>query len=85
MFHFPYNSHITLGPPVTTTYVKTTNARAEIELKNYCVTSEDVKLLRRNLRTCLQEVTSSFPLFKLDSSGLQMIKIFFPQVQITEI
>ena len=28
--------------------------------KNYCVPTEDVKLLRRNLRACLQEVTSSF-------------------------
>ena len=27
--------------------------------------TEDVKLLRRNLRACLQEVTSSFRLFKL--------------------
>ena len=33
--------------------------------KNYCVPTEDVKLLRRNLRACLQEVTSSFRLFKL--------------------
>ena len=30
-----------------------TNARAEFELKNYCVTTEDVKLLRRNLSACL--------------------------------
>ena len=27
--------------------------------KNYCVPTEDVKLLRRNLRACLQQVTSS--------------------------
>ena len=44
--------------------------------KNYCVPTEDVKLLRRNLRACLQEVTSSFRLFKLDRSALQMMKYF---------
>ena len=44
--------------------------------KNYCVTTEDVKLLRGNLRACLQEVSSSFRLFKLARSGLQMIKYF---------
>ena len=44
--------------------------------KNYCVTTEDVKLLRRNLRKCLQEVTSSFRLFKLARSGLQIVKYF---------
>ena len=50
--------------------------RAEFELKNYCVPTEDVKLLRRNLRACLQEVTSSFRLFKLARSALQMMKYF---------
>ena len=40
------------------------------------MTTEDVKLLRRNLHACLQEVTSSFRLFKLAISGLQMIKYF---------
>lgn len=49
----------------------------QFESKNYCVLTEDVKLLRRNLRACLQEVTSSFCLFKLARSGLQMIKYFF--------
>ena len=44
--------------------------------KNYCVPTEDVKLLRRNLRACLQEVTSSFRLFKLARSALQMMKYF---------
>ena len=43
---------------------------------NYCVPTEDVKLLRRNLRACLQEVTSSFRLFKLARSALQMMKYF---------
>ena len=37
--------------------------------------TEDVKLLRRNLRACLQEVTSSFRLFKLARSALQIMKI----------
>ena len=37
---------------------------------------EDVKLLRRNLRACLQEVTSSLLLFKLARSALQMMKYF---------
>ena len=60
-----------------TTSVKTTNARAEFESKNYCVTTEDVKLLKRNLCACLPEITSSFRLFKLARSGLQMIN-FFP-------
>ena len=44
--------------------------------KNYCVPTEDVKLLRRNLRAYLQEVTSSFRLFKLARSALQMMKYF---------
>ena len=38
--------------------------------------TEDVKLLRRKLRACLQEVTSSFRLFKLARSSLQMMKYF---------
>ena len=33
---------------------------------------EDIKLLRRNLRACLQEATSSFRWFKLARSGLQI-------------
>ena len=37
---------------------------------------EDVKLLRRNLRACLQEVTSSLLLFMLARSALQMMKYF---------
>ena len=37
----------------------------------------DVKILRRNLLACLQEVTSSLRLFKVDNSGLQMIKDLF--------
>ena len=37
---------------------------------------EGVKLLGRNLRACLQEVTSSLCLFKLPGSALQMIKYF---------
>ena len=61
---------------LVTTYAKTTNARAEFESKNYCVLTEDVKLLRRNLRACLQEVTSSLRLFKLSGSALQMMKYF---------
>ena len=44
--------------------------------KNYCMPTEDVKLLRRNLRACLQEVTSSFRLFKLARSALQIMKYF---------
>ena len=44
--------------------------------KNYCVPTEDVKLLRRNLPACLQEVTSSFRLFKLAGSALQIMKYF---------
>ena len=43
---------------------------------NYCVPTEDVKLLRRNLRARLQEVTSSSRLFKLARSALQMMKYF---------
>ena len=43
---------------------------------NYCVPTEDVKLLRRNLRGCQQEVTSSFRLFKLARSALQIMKYF---------
>ena len=60
-----------------TTCDKPTNARAEFESKNYWVTTEDVKLLKRNFCACLPEITSSFRLFKLARSGLQMIK-FFP-------
>ena len=60
-----------------TTCVKTTNARAEFESKNYWVTTEDVKLLKKILCACLPEITSSFRLFKLARSDLQMIK-FFP-------
>ena len=37
---------------------------------------EDVKLLRRNLSACLQEVTSSFRSFKLAGSALQIMKYF---------
>ena len=59
-----------------TTYAEKTKAHAECESKNYCVPTEDVKLLRRNLRACLQEVTSSFRLFKLARSALQMMKYF---------
>ena len=44
--------------------------------KIYCVPTEDVKPLRRNLRSCLQEVTSSFRLFKLARSALQIMKYF---------
>ena len=44
--------------------------------KNFCVPTEDVKLLRRNLRACLQEVTTSFRLFKVARSALQMMKYF---------
>ena len=44
--------------------------------KNYWVPTEDVKLLRRNLRACLQEVTRSFRLFKLARSALQIMKYF---------
>ena len=44
--------------------------------KNYCVPAEDEKLLRRNLRACLQEVTSSFRLVKLARSALQIMKYF---------
>ena len=50
--------------------------RAQNLNKNYCVPTEGVKLLRRNLRACLQEVTSSFRLFKLARSALQMMKYF---------
>ena len=50
--------------------------RARNLKKNYCVPTEDVKLLRRNLRACLQEVTSSFRLFKLARSALQIMKYF---------
>ena len=42
----------------------------------YCVTTVDLKLLRRNLPPCLQEITSSLRLFKVARSGLQMIKYF---------
>ena len=35
-----------------------------------------LKFLRRNLFACLQEVTSSFRLFSVDKSGLQIIKYF---------
>ena len=59
-----------------TTYAEKTKAHAECESKSYCVPTEDVKLLRRNLRACLQEVTSSFRLFKLARSALQMMKYF---------
>ena len=51
--------------------------------KNYCLPTEDVKLLRRNLCACLHEVTSSFRLFKFARSALQIMKYFFPQAQIT--
>ena len=40
------------------------------------MTKVDLKLLRRNLLSCLQEVTSSLRLFKVARSGLQMIKYF---------
>ena len=40
------------------------------------MTKVDLKLLRRNLLPCLQEVTSLLRLFKVASSGLQMIKYF---------
>ena len=55
--------------------------------KNYRVPTEDVKLLRKNLRACLQEGTSSFRLFKLARSALQTMKYMniFPQAQITAI
>ena len=49
--------------------------RAQNLNKNYCMPTEDVKLLRRNLRARLQEVTSSFRLFKLARSALQIMKI----------
>ena len=49
----------------------------EIWMKNYCVPTEDVKLIRSNLCVCLQEVTSSFHLFKLTRSALQMMKYYF--------
>ena len=52
-----------------------TRAR-NLNKKNYRVPTEDVKLLRRNLRACLQEVTSSFRLFKDARSALQMMKYF---------
>ena len=52
-----------------------TRAR-HLNKKNYCVPTEDVKLLRRNLLACLQEVTSSFRLFKHARSALQMMKYF---------
>ena len=42
----------------------------------YCMTTVDLKLLRRNLLPCLQEVTSSLRLFMVARSGLQMIKHF---------
>ena len=61
---------------MVTTYVTTTNARAEFKSKNYCVPTGGVKLLRRNLRACLQEVTSSLRLFKLARSALQIMKYF---------
>ena len=35
-----------------------------------------LKFFKRNLFACLQEVTSSLRLFKVASSGLQMIKYF---------
>ena len=35
-----------------------------------------LKFLRRNLFACLQEVMSSFRLFSVDKSGLQIIKYF---------
>ena len=35
-----------------------------------------LKVLKRNLFACLQEVTNSLRLFKVASSGLQMIKYF---------
>ena len=50
-----------------------TRAR-KLNKKNDCVPTENVKLLRRNLRACLHEVTSSFRLFKLTRSALQMMK-----------
>ena len=46
-------------------------------MKNYCVPTEDVKLIRSNLCVCLQEVTSSFHLFKLTRSALKMMKYYF--------
>ena len=48
----------------------------DLNKQKYCVTTEDVKLLRRNLRACLQEVASSCRLSKLARSGPQMIKYF---------
>ena len=40
-----------------------------------------LKFFRRNLFACLQEVTSSLRLFKVASSGLQMMKNFFHRQQ----
>ena len=57
-------------------HITTTNVRAEFESKNYCVPTGVLKLLRRNLRVCLQGVTSSLRLFKLARSALQIIKYF---------
>jgi len=50
-----------------------TRAR-NLSKKNYCLPTEEVKLLRRNLGACLQEVTGSFRLFKHARSALQMMK-----------
>ena len=49
------------------TLILHTPCARRISIGNYCLKTEDVKLLRRNLRACLQEVTSSFHLFKQSS------------------
>ena len=74
--HVRHSSDKFANKKFVTTYVTTTNARAEFQSKHYCVPTGGVKLLTRNLRACLQEVTSSLRLFKLARSALQIMKYF---------
>ena len=62
-------------------------ARAQdLNKKKYCVTTEDGKLLRRNLRACVPAGNCKFvSLVQACQIGSANDKIFFPQAQIPAI
>ena len=83
--HLRHSSDKIANKKFVITYAKTKSRALNLNKKNYCVPTEDVKLLRRNLRPCLKEVTGSFRLFKLARSALEMMKYFSHKHKFTAI